>query len=80
MGISAHFENESCCLRPCTPDDIPIIGPLATHKDIYLNVGYAGRGVNVFAGGKAITEMMLDNEVSFMDFPQEKYGPVRFNL
>lgn len=80
LGVKAHFENERCCLRPCTPDDQPIIGPLRSHPDIYLNTGYSGRGSLALSSSKIVSEMILDNEVSCLDFDEMKFGPKRFNL
>ena len=67
LGIQAHFENERCCLRPTTPDDQPILGPLKNHPDIYLNGGLGGRGTATFAQGKIIAEMIQDGKVSCID-------------
>lgn len=37
--------NEWCGLRPCTPDDMPLVGPLKKYSNVFLNTGHGGRGI-----------------------------------
>ena len=53
--------NLSSCLRPCTPDDLPIVGPLRLYPNVYLNAGHGGRGTTVGLATSKIVEEMVEN-------------------
>jgi len=55
-------------LRPCTPDDDPILGPIP-HLQGYLNdCGWGGHGVmNAPAAGRALAELITDGKTTEID-------------
>jgi glycine/D-amino acid oxidase-like deaminating enzyme len=57
------IENVRTCLRPCAPDDMPIIGPLRKYPDIFVNSGLGGKAANSFASGKLTAELIVHGEV-----------------
>jgi D-amino-acid dehydrogenase len=53
--------------RPCFPDMIPVIGPAAHHKGLWLLFGHAHHGLtNAAVSGRLIAEMVT-GEVPFCD-------------
>ena len=51
--------NISSCFRPCTPDDLPVLGPLKFYPNVYLNAGHTGRGTTYGLATSKIVEEMI---------------------
>ena len=45
-------------LRPISPDEMPIIGPLRQFPNVFLNVGYGEQGTNAFCGCKILEDII----------------------
>ena len=54
------------CLRPISPDEVPIIGPLRYHPNVILNVAYGAKGAQAFCGSKIVEELIHGD-----NFPKE---------
>lgn len=56
-----NITNMNTCLRPCPPDDIPIIGNLKFFPNIYVNAGHSGRGTSIgIASSKVVSELLME--------------------
>ena len=47
-------------LRPMSPDEFPIIGPLSHYPNVFLNVAYGPQGFQSLCGSK-ILESIIEN-------------------
>ena len=75
-----NYVNLSTCLRPCPPDDLPIVGPLKFYPNVFLNAGHAGRGTTLgLATSKLVSELLAEGKVTVVDDPVP-YSPRRFQL
>ncbi len=52
--------NEWCGLRPCMPDDKPVIGPLKRHSNLIINTGHGGRGLTQGIATSKIAAQLVD--------------------
>ncbi len=77
----AHsYTNLNSCLRPVSPDDIVILGPLKFYPNVYLNAGHGGRGTtHGLATSKLIAEMIMNGKASSVE-NMDPYSPRRFHL
>eukprot|EP00347_Sterkiella_histriomuscorum_P018289 403346077 len=80
--IYNHSFNEWCGLRPCTPDDMPLVGLLRPFKNLLMNTGHGGRGITQgFATSKILadwnTQKGLDED--FANNYLKPFSPDRFN-
>ena len=74
------YVNLNTCLRPCSPDDIPIVGPLKHYPNVFLNAGHAGRGTTLgLATSKLVSELLMEGKSTVVDDPKP-YSPRRFQL
>ena len=49
------MQNLTVRLRPVSPDDLPIVGPMAHYPNVILNAGHGGRGLGFcFASAKLV--------------------------
>lgn len=56
--------NMKAVLRACSPDDMPIVGALKGHPNVYLNSAHGGRNCAFSIGSsKLVTELMVDGKV-----------------
>jgi D-amino-acid dehydrogenase len=63
-------------VRPCTPDMLPVIGPLPGQPDAWCAFGHAHQGFTLGpTTGRLLAEMMT-GETPFL--PPEPYAPMRF--
>ena len=63
-------------VRPCTPDMLPVIGPLPGQADAWCAFGHAHQGFTLGPStGRLLAEMMT-GEAPFV--PPEPYAPARF--
>ncbi len=64
MG-SAKIRSEWCGLRPCLPDGLPAVGPLARHPGLFIATGHAMMGLTLGPiTGKLTAEYLLDGSTS----------------
>lgn len=77
----AHsYQNLSTCLRPCSPDDIPLIGSLKFYPNVFLNAGHAGRGTTFgLSTSKLVSELLMEGKSSVVE-DATPYSPRRFQL
>lgn len=65
-----------CGLRPCTPDGLPVVGPLPGWSDIYAATGHAMLGLTFGpVTGELLAELIVDGETSM---PIDGLDPARF--
>lgn len=61
--------------RPATPDNLPYIGKLPEHDNVYIAAGHEGLGITTSLGtAELITDAILGRESSI---PAEPYSPAR---
>ena len=66
------------CLRPVCPDDLPIIGSLKLHPNVFVNGGHAGRGTTYGLGtSKLVTELLMEGKPKIVE-DASLYSPRRF--
>lgn len=76
-----RIENLKTCLRPCTPDDMPILGALRKYPDIFVNSGLGGKAANSFANGKLTAELVVHGEVKTpLQISRELFEVNRFGV
>jgi sarcosine oxidase subunit beta len=64
-------------LRPCTPDDDPILGPASHLRGFYNDCGWGGHGImHSPAGGLILSEWIVDGRPSTLD--ASLFGAERF--
>ena len=76
-------QNIKAVLRACSPDDLPVIGPLKTHPNLYLNSGHGGRGSALsLASSKLVAELLQDGKCKSLDkeFDHKILAPLRYQL
>lgn len=62
--------------RPCTPDMLPVLGPAARHRDLWMNFGHGHQGFTLGpATGRLLAELMSGETPAIDPAP---YGPARF--
>ncbi len=72
----ARVALHTACLRPVTPDWLPIIGKPAGWDNVYLATGAGKKGVLLSPGmGKAVSELICQGETSL---PVGGFAPERF--
>jgi sarcosine oxidase subunit beta len=55
-------------IRPCTPDDRPIVGPVEAVADLLLNCGWNGEGIIMAPiAGQLLAECIVHGEASTID-------------
>lgn len=60
---SARIEDMRVGLRPVTPDELPIVGPVPSRDDVYLATGHGGYGLQLGPyTGKVLADLILDGE------------------
>lgn len=67
---------EWCGWRPMTPDDLPLLGRVPGHNNLWLATGHGMMGMGMSAGtGRLIADLMLGRETAVDPAP---YAPARF--
>ncbi len=67
---------QTSCLRPVTPDRLPIIGRVPGRDNVYLAAALEKKGILIGpAIGRAITDLVVRGETSV---PVENFSPTRF--
>ena len=68
----------TACLRPVTPDRLPIIGRAPGFENVYLATGAEKKGILLSPGmGKAVAELVTQGEtqLSISPFGLERFCP-----
>ena len=72
----ATIVTQTACLRPVTPDWLPIIGKAPGWDNAYLATGAGKKGILISPGiGKAVADMISDGKT---DLPIGAFAPGRF--
>jgi glycine oxidase len=72
----AKLVQHTACLRPVTPDWLPIIGRMPDWDNVYLATGAGRKGILLSpAIGKAVTDLITEGETQL---PISAFGPERF--
>ncbi len=67
VPVSQKRTKPTACLRPCSPDDMPIVGGLHLFPNVYVNVGHSARGVTTAtATGKMVAEQIGRGRIECM--------------
>ena len=73
---NARLSLQTACLRPVTPDWLPIIGRLPGWDNVYLATGAGKKGILLSPGiGKSVADLMTQGETSLSIGP---FSPDRF--
>ena len=75
--IDAQLVEHTACLRPVTPDSLPILGPLPGREGVYVATGAGRKGI--LAGppmGKAIADLIITGATTV---PLQGFEPDRFS-
>jgi len=67
-------------LRPCTPDDLPLIGNLQKYPNVFLNGGHGGRGTTHGLATSFLVSELLMNPSSELREKTQFFSPKRFNI
>ena len=68
--ITQNMRNFRLGLRPMSPDNLEIIGPMRSFPNVVLNVGYGPQGFQAMSGSK-IVESLIQNT----DEAEKLFGP-----
>ena len=72
----AELVMHTACLRPVTPDWLPIIGRVPGYENAWLATGAGKKGILLAPGfGKSVADLITQNETSL---PIENFAPERF--
>lgn len=67
----------TACLRPVTPDWLPILGQVPGYTNVYLATGAGKKGILLSPGiGKSIADLITKGNT---DLPISSFGPQRFS-
>jgi glycine/D-amino acid oxidase-like deaminating enzyme len=74
--IDASLVRHTACLRPVTPDNLPIIGKAPAWENVYLATGGGKKGILLSPGiGRAITDLITEGRTTLSI---EACAPERF--
>ena len=72
----ARLEMHTACLRPVTPDWLPILGRVPGYRNAWLATGAGKKGILLAPGiGKSVADSISRNETSL---PIQNFSPERF--
>ena len=72
----SEVASEWAGLRPGSPDDMPIIGPLPQKENVYVATGHFRNGILLAPiTGKLISQLILEGRT---EMPLEPFSPARF--
>ncbi len=67
---------QTSCLRPVSPDRLPIVGPAPGRENIYLATAAGKKGILIGpAMGRAVADLIIEGKT---DLPIEPFAPSRF--
>lgn len=74
--IDAPIRDLTACLRPSTPDGLPLIGAVEGWRDLYISTGHAFKGVTLaLVSGRSLAQLVAGAEP---DVALDDYSPARF--
>ncbi|PKB71002.1 MAG: hypothetical protein BZY87_07895 [SAR202 cluster bacterium Io17-Chloro-G6] len=74
--VDAKIVKQTACLRPVTPDWLPVLGRAPGWENVYLATGAGKKGILLAPGiGKAIADLMTSGETALSI---QGYSPERF--
>ena len=74
----AEIVLHTACLRPLSPDWMPVLGPAPGWANAYLATGAGKKGILLSPGiGKSIADLIVDEQT---DLPVSGFSPDRFNV
>ena len=74
--VGAVKREEWCGWRPMTPDDLPLIGRVPGHNNLWLATGHGMMGVGMSAGtGRLVADLVCGRDPAVDPAP---YAPARF--
>ena len=75
-------KNIQAVLRACSPDDLPVIGPLKTHPNIYINSGHGPRNAAFSIGSSKLVADLLSgtNDSASKDIDTADFSPLRLQM
>ena len=75
-------KNIQAVLRACSPDDLPVIGALKTHPNIYINGGHGPRNAAFSIGSSKLVAELLSGESdsSSKDVDMADFSPLRLQM
>ena len=72
----AKLVKHTACLRPVTPDWLPVLGRASGWDNVYLATGAGKKGILLATGiGKSVADLITTGETSFSI---QGYSPERF--
>jgi len=76
--LDAAIEVHTACLRPVTPDNIPIVGDVPGKHGVYIATGGGRKGILVGpAVGKSVADIVVNGAT---DLPTASLGLERFMM
>ena len=73
--MDAPIRDLTACLRPSTPDGLPLIGAVEGWRDLYLSTGHAFKGVTLaLVSGRSLAQLMTGGAP---DVGLDDYAPAR---
>lgn len=64
---NSEFSSYWACLRPCTPDDLPIIGKFPRFENVYINTGHGNRGSILAFSSAELISQLINGESPIID-------------
>ena len=72
-------QNLNAFFRMCSPDDLPVLGPLKHYPNVFINSGHGGRTAAIsLASSKLVSEILQTGDIALGDLPREQISPARF--
>lgn len=70
-------QNIKAVLRACSPDDLPVVGPLKLNPNVYVNSGHGGRTCALSIASSKIVAQLLSGQDSATpsDFDKRLLSP-----
>ena len=78
--IDAPIRDLTACLRPSTPDGLPIIGAVPGRRELYLSTGHEFKGVTLaLVSGKSLAQLMTGAapDVALDDYSLARFADAR---
>jgi D-amino-acid dehydrogenase len=66
------------CLRPVSPDDVPVIGATQKYPNLFINAGHGSKGWTQCMGSAAIIASLVNGKSPEIDVAP--FSPDRFQI
>ena len=74
--VDAPIRDLTACLRPTTPDGLPLIGAVEGWRDLYLSTGHKFKGITLaLVSGRSLAQLMTGGTPAVA---LDDYSPARF--